>query len=227
MVLPLTHSVASDDDAIAEPQPKVLNLASSMTLVCGLTLICNFMTSPHSGAPTGRCDIGVLLSMSRRCADCCSGRLLYRCMTSFTPSGFKVSMFQGFNDYPTESSKLQIGSRHLETLKPETLNLTSNALLLPTSHSLSHALFRHFVERREFAQAQNGFDDAVAHIIDSASVLKRPMPKRSSCAPDRRRAESFQNIGWLQRLRRCRPIRLDTAISLMPISSDSPSTRQS
>src|SRR5215831_4720370 len=32
-VLPFTHSVASEDDAIAEPQPKVLNLASSMTLV--------------------------------------------------------------------------------------------------------------------------------------------------------------------------------------------------
>src|SRR6266498_2509985 len=39
-VLPLTHSVASDEEAIAEPQPKVLNLASSITLVCGLTLIC-------------------------------------------------------------------------------------------------------------------------------------------------------------------------------------------
>src|SRR5215470_17806842 len=51
-VLPFTHSVAKDDDAIAEPQPKVLNLASSMMLVSGLTLICNFITSPHSGAPT-------------------------------------------------------------------------------------------------------------------------------------------------------------------------------
>src|SRR5579862_5111169 len=51
-VLPFTHSVASEDDAMAEPQPKVLNLASSMTLVSRLTLICSFMTSPHSGAPT-------------------------------------------------------------------------------------------------------------------------------------------------------------------------------
>ena len=38
MVLPFTHSVASEDEAIAEPQPKVLNLASSMTLVCGIDL---------------------------------------------------------------------------------------------------------------------------------------------------------------------------------------------
>jgi hypothetical protein len=30
-VLPLSHSVASDELAIAEPQPKVLNFASSMT----------------------------------------------------------------------------------------------------------------------------------------------------------------------------------------------------
>lgn len=29
--LPTTHSVASDDDAIAEPQPNVLNFASWMT----------------------------------------------------------------------------------------------------------------------------------------------------------------------------------------------------
>src|SRR5439155_3871694 len=52
MVFPFTHSVASEDDAIAEPQPNVLNLASSITLVEGFTLICSFMTSPHSGAPT-------------------------------------------------------------------------------------------------------------------------------------------------------------------------------
>jgi hypothetical protein len=51
MLIPLTHSVASDDDAIAEPQPKVLNLASSMT-PCSLILSCSFMTSPHAGAPT-------------------------------------------------------------------------------------------------------------------------------------------------------------------------------
>ena len=37
---------------MALPQPKVLNLASSMTPVSRLTLICSFMTSPHSGAPT-------------------------------------------------------------------------------------------------------------------------------------------------------------------------------
>ena len=34
-VLPLSHSVASDDDAIAEPQPNVLNLASSIRFGLG------------------------------------------------------------------------------------------------------------------------------------------------------------------------------------------------
>ena len=38
--------------AIAEPQPNVLNLASSMTPVSAFTLTCSFITSPHSGAPT-------------------------------------------------------------------------------------------------------------------------------------------------------------------------------
>src|SRR5512145_987929 len=51
-VRPLTHSVARLDEEIALPQPNVLNLASSITPVSTLTLICSFMTSPHSGAPT-------------------------------------------------------------------------------------------------------------------------------------------------------------------------------
>src|SRR5204863_8210579 len=51
-VLPLSHSVARLDDAIALPHPNVLNFASSMTPVWTFTLICSFITSPHSGAPT-------------------------------------------------------------------------------------------------------------------------------------------------------------------------------
>src|ERR1019366_9444613 len=51
-VLPLTHSVARELEAMAEPQPNVLNLAFSMTWVSGLTLIWRRITSPHSGAPT-------------------------------------------------------------------------------------------------------------------------------------------------------------------------------
>jgi hypothetical protein len=51
-VLPFSHSVASDELAMALPQPNVLNLASSMIPVPGSTLSCSFITSPHSGAPT-------------------------------------------------------------------------------------------------------------------------------------------------------------------------------
>src|SRR5437867_4318162 len=51
-VLPFSHSVARLDDAIALPHPNVLNFASSMTPVWRFTLICSFITSPHSGAPT-------------------------------------------------------------------------------------------------------------------------------------------------------------------------------
>ena len=51
MVRPFSHSVASEELAMALPQPKVLKRASSMTL-SSFTLICSFMTSPHSGAPT-------------------------------------------------------------------------------------------------------------------------------------------------------------------------------
>ena len=39
-------------EELALPQPKVLNLASSMMPLSSLTLICSFITSPHSGAPT-------------------------------------------------------------------------------------------------------------------------------------------------------------------------------
>src|SRR3954471_17816778 len=62
--LPLIHSVASDDDAIAEPHPKVLNLASSITWVSGFTLICRRITSPHSGAPTSPVPTSLLLLSS-------------------------------------------------------------------------------------------------------------------------------------------------------------------
>lgn len=37
---------------MALPQPKVLNLTSLMVLLFGSTRICNFITSPHAGAPT-------------------------------------------------------------------------------------------------------------------------------------------------------------------------------
>src|SRR5262249_32451400 len=56
IVLPLSHSVARLDDAMALPQPKGLNFASSITPVSTLTLICSFITSPHSVAPLRRHD---------------------------------------------------------------------------------------------------------------------------------------------------------------------------
>lgn len=49
--IPLTHSVAREEEAIAEPQPKVLNAVSTISPL-SFTLICNFITSPHAGAPT-------------------------------------------------------------------------------------------------------------------------------------------------------------------------------
>jgi hypothetical protein len=52
MFLPLSHSVARLELAMAEPQPNVLNFASSITPVSRFTLIWSFITSPHSGAPT-------------------------------------------------------------------------------------------------------------------------------------------------------------------------------
>src|SRR5215510_1349995 len=50
IVFPFSHSVERLELAMADPQPKVLNFAS--TIVPSSTLICSFMTSPHSGAPT-------------------------------------------------------------------------------------------------------------------------------------------------------------------------------
>src|ERR1700722_3253938 len=51
MLFPLIHSVAGDADAFAEPQPNVLNRASSMT-PASLTRIWRRITSPQAGAPT-------------------------------------------------------------------------------------------------------------------------------------------------------------------------------
>src|SRR6185312_13385014 len=47
MDLPFTHSVTSELEAIAEPQPKVLKRASSMTPVCSLILSWSRITSPQ------------------------------------------------------------------------------------------------------------------------------------------------------------------------------------
>ena len=60
--LPFTHSVSKELDAIAEPQPYVLNLASSI-IPSSLTFICSFMTSPQAGAPT--MPVPTLLSPSK------------------------------------------------------------------------------------------------------------------------------------------------------------------
>jgi hypothetical protein len=51
IVFPFTHSVARELEAMAEPQPKVLNLAS-MIFPSSSIFICNFITSPHAGAAT-------------------------------------------------------------------------------------------------------------------------------------------------------------------------------
>jgi len=48
---PLSHSVASELAAMAEPHPNALNLASTIR-PSSSTSIWSFITSPHSGAPT-------------------------------------------------------------------------------------------------------------------------------------------------------------------------------
>ena len=48
---PFTSVVIKELEAIAEPQPKVLNFASSM-IPESLILSCSLMTSPQAGAPT-------------------------------------------------------------------------------------------------------------------------------------------------------------------------------
>jgi len=50
-VFPLIHSVANELEAMADPHPNVLNLAS-IILPSSSTLIWSFMTSPQAGAPT-------------------------------------------------------------------------------------------------------------------------------------------------------------------------------
>jgi len=50
-VKPLTRSVINDEEAIADPHPKVLNF-TSLIRPDSSTRICSFMTSPQAGAPT-------------------------------------------------------------------------------------------------------------------------------------------------------------------------------
>lgn len=48
----LFKNIPTEEEAIAEPQPKVLKQASTILPLSSSTLICNFMTSPQAGAPT-------------------------------------------------------------------------------------------------------------------------------------------------------------------------------
>src|SRR5260370_13232924 len=62
------------------------------------------------------------------------------------------------------------------------------------------AFLRHFVERRKFAQALDGFDDAVGHVIDfgcgiEAADAETDRAVRQVVA----RPQSLQYIRWLQR----------------------------
>ena len=50
-VKPLTRSVINDEEAIADPHPKVLNF-TSLIRPDSSTRICSFITSPQAGAPT-------------------------------------------------------------------------------------------------------------------------------------------------------------------------------
>ena len=130
-VLPFSHSVASDELAMALPQPKVLNLASSIMPVSSLTLICSFITSPHSGAPTMPVPtLGRSCPASRRCAGCCNDPELCRnkpcCL----------------------------------------LSLVLAVLMRDPLTCQIHALFRHLIERRKFAQLRDHVDDAAGDVID-------------------------------------------------------------
>lgn len=53
-LFPFTHSVATEDAAIAEPHPKVLKTDSTI-FPSSSTLIWSFITSPQAGAPTRPC----------------------------------------------------------------------------------------------------------------------------------------------------------------------------
>jgi hypothetical protein len=68
-LLPLTRSVVTEELAIAEPQPNVLNSPSSMT--CVLELIFNDLptssvVSTEAGALTSVCAVGIICRLPRR-----------------------------------------------------------------------------------------------------------------------------------------------------------------
>ena len=57
---------ASEPDAMALPQPKVLNVASSITPLRSLTLRKSFSASPHASEPTSPTPLGFSISPTFR-----------------------------------------------------------------------------------------------------------------------------------------------------------------
>src|ERR1019366_4995661 len=81
-----------------------------------------------------------------------------------------------------------------------------SALLSRPLHALQvHTLFRHFVERRQFAQTQHGFDHAVAYVIDLGfGVESSDAEANRTVCQIVAGAESFQNVRGLERRRGAR-----------------------
>ena len=147
-VLPFTHSVASEEEAMAEPQPKVLNLASSMTLVSRIDLDLQL----HDVAALGRADqaranfgaalvqradvarIVVVIDNFVAICHCVSPEL------RILPQ--RLSMFDASGTTETVPFAISLLSCPLHILQVD-------------------AFLRHLVQRRKLAQALHHFDHAV------------------------------------------------------------------
>ena len=66
------------------------------------------------------------------------------------------------------------------------------------------AFFRHFVQRRKFAQALDGFDDAIGDVVNLGFGIKTTDAEADGTVRQIvSGAESLQYIRWLQASQRC------------------------
>ena len=198
-VLPLSHSVARLELAIAEPQPNVLNFASSMTPVVGVHLdlqlhdVAALRRADQAGA-----DVRIVLSQRADVA-----RVLVV-----------------VDDF------VRVSHCCLSTSAKPTFNLSVlRSVRCPLHRREIDAFFRHLVERRHLAQPRHDVRSACpprSRLLPRWSSGRGRSGSTSAPGRRRRRAPSARSDG--SRLADVQAEPDDTATSLMPISSDSPST---
>ena len=209
-VLPLSHSVARLELAIAEPQPNVLNFASSMTPVVGVHLDLQL----H--------DVAALRRADQPGADV---RIVLRQRADVARVLVVIDHLVRISHFCPLQVRLRAALPIHPAIQLHCRTATSVSVGLPTASSTGRRLpspARRAATCRAAGSRPSSACPPRSRLLPS--VVQRPRPKRiDECARSSPAPSAFSTYDG-SRLADVQAEPDDTATSLMPISSDSPST---